>query len=276
MSFPDAVKICFSKYVDFNGRARRSEFWWWVLFTVPARDRGQHHRRRAGHPERLRIGPDPEHRQPRGAAAVAGGRRSPTARHRAVPAGGSCCGRICIVGWIFLIIWYVPGQPSRQQVRRLAEVAAHGRRTLRSAVRPTGLRSAAGRSVRPASGRARYGQPPATATAPAVPTPARERARCAARCGRTAPAPPVESALASELAAPLVAAAPPRLRRVECLAARERARFAARCGRTAPASPGRCVLTRARPPASTPRPGRVGRPRPAAGATRAAGSPERR
>ncbi len=34
MSFQDAVKICFSKYVDFKGRARRSEFWWWFLFTV--------------------------------------------------------------------------------------------------------------------------------------------------------------------------------------------------------------------------------------------------
>ncbi len=34
MSFGDAVKICFHKYVDFNGRARRSEFWWWALFTV--------------------------------------------------------------------------------------------------------------------------------------------------------------------------------------------------------------------------------------------------
>ena len=34
MSFQDAVKVCFSKYVDFNGRARRSEFWWWVLFTA--------------------------------------------------------------------------------------------------------------------------------------------------------------------------------------------------------------------------------------------------
>jgi uncharacterized membrane protein YhaH (DUF805 family) len=33
VSFQDAVKVCFSKYVDFNGRARRSEFWWWVLFT---------------------------------------------------------------------------------------------------------------------------------------------------------------------------------------------------------------------------------------------------
>jgi uncharacterized membrane protein YhaH (DUF805 family) len=34
MPFPDAVKICFHKYADFNGRARRSEFWWWALFTV--------------------------------------------------------------------------------------------------------------------------------------------------------------------------------------------------------------------------------------------------
>jgi uncharacterized membrane protein YhaH (DUF805 family) len=33
MSFPDAIKICFNKYVGFDGRARRSEFWWWVLFT---------------------------------------------------------------------------------------------------------------------------------------------------------------------------------------------------------------------------------------------------
>jgi uncharacterized membrane protein YhaH (DUF805 family) len=34
MPFPDAVRTCFTKYVDFNGRARRSEYWWWVLFTV--------------------------------------------------------------------------------------------------------------------------------------------------------------------------------------------------------------------------------------------------
>lgn len=34
MPFADAVKICLNKYADFNGRARRSEFWWWVLFTV--------------------------------------------------------------------------------------------------------------------------------------------------------------------------------------------------------------------------------------------------
>ena len=34
MSFIDAVKTCFSKYVTFSGRARRSEYWWWFLFAV--------------------------------------------------------------------------------------------------------------------------------------------------------------------------------------------------------------------------------------------------
>jgi uncharacterized membrane protein YhaH (DUF805 family) len=34
MGFTEAVRICLRKYVDFNGRARRSEYWWFVLFTV--------------------------------------------------------------------------------------------------------------------------------------------------------------------------------------------------------------------------------------------------
>ena len=33
MSFIEAVKTCFSKYVTFSGRARRSEFWWFALFV---------------------------------------------------------------------------------------------------------------------------------------------------------------------------------------------------------------------------------------------------
>ena len=33
MDFQTAVKTCFSKYVDWNGRALRSEFWWWALFS---------------------------------------------------------------------------------------------------------------------------------------------------------------------------------------------------------------------------------------------------
>jgi uncharacterized membrane protein YhaH (DUF805 family) len=34
MSFADAVRTCLNKYVDFTGRARRSEYWWFVLFNV--------------------------------------------------------------------------------------------------------------------------------------------------------------------------------------------------------------------------------------------------
>ena len=34
MGFQDAVKTCISKYIDFSGRAPRSEYWWFVLFIV--------------------------------------------------------------------------------------------------------------------------------------------------------------------------------------------------------------------------------------------------
>ena len=33
MQFDEAVKVCFSKYADFDGRADRSEFWWFWLKT---------------------------------------------------------------------------------------------------------------------------------------------------------------------------------------------------------------------------------------------------
>jgi len=32
MNFGDAIKACFAKYVDFNGRAKRPEYWWFFLF----------------------------------------------------------------------------------------------------------------------------------------------------------------------------------------------------------------------------------------------------
>ncbi len=32
MGFGEAIKVCFSKYADFSGRARRSEYWWFQLF----------------------------------------------------------------------------------------------------------------------------------------------------------------------------------------------------------------------------------------------------
>ena len=34
MSFGQAISTVFSKYATFTGRARRAEFWWWVLFQV--------------------------------------------------------------------------------------------------------------------------------------------------------------------------------------------------------------------------------------------------
>src|SRR3954468_8059072 len=35
MSFQDAVRICLQrKYAEFNGRARRSEYWFFILFTA--------------------------------------------------------------------------------------------------------------------------------------------------------------------------------------------------------------------------------------------------
>ncbi len=34
MSFPDAVRTCFTKYIDFTGRARRSEYWFFTLLCV--------------------------------------------------------------------------------------------------------------------------------------------------------------------------------------------------------------------------------------------------
>ena len=34
MNFQDAIKLCFQKYADFSGRAKRPEFWWFVLFCI--------------------------------------------------------------------------------------------------------------------------------------------------------------------------------------------------------------------------------------------------
>jgi len=34
MSFFEAVAACFSKYANFNGRASRAEYWWFLLFVV--------------------------------------------------------------------------------------------------------------------------------------------------------------------------------------------------------------------------------------------------
>jgi uncharacterized membrane protein YhaH (DUF805 family) len=33
MTFGESINTCFSKYASFEGRASRSELWWWVLFV---------------------------------------------------------------------------------------------------------------------------------------------------------------------------------------------------------------------------------------------------
>jgi uncharacterized membrane protein YhaH (DUF805 family) len=33
MTFGESIKACFTKYAAFDGRASRSEFWWFALFT---------------------------------------------------------------------------------------------------------------------------------------------------------------------------------------------------------------------------------------------------
>jgi uncharacterized membrane protein YhaH (DUF805 family) len=34
MTFLESVRVCFSKYADFSGRATRPEYWWFVLFII--------------------------------------------------------------------------------------------------------------------------------------------------------------------------------------------------------------------------------------------------
>ena len=36
MNFIEAVKSVFTNYANFNGRARRSEYWWYFLFSIIA------------------------------------------------------------------------------------------------------------------------------------------------------------------------------------------------------------------------------------------------
>ena len=34
MNFGQSISYCFSNYFNFNGRGARSEYWWFVLFTI--------------------------------------------------------------------------------------------------------------------------------------------------------------------------------------------------------------------------------------------------
>ena len=34
MRFQESIRVCFTKYADFNGRAGRPEYWWFALFII--------------------------------------------------------------------------------------------------------------------------------------------------------------------------------------------------------------------------------------------------
>lgn len=34
MNFTESIRTVLGKYADFEGRATRPEFWWWILFTA--------------------------------------------------------------------------------------------------------------------------------------------------------------------------------------------------------------------------------------------------
>lgn len=34
LTYTDAIKICFSKFADFSGRARRQEYWYFTVFNM--------------------------------------------------------------------------------------------------------------------------------------------------------------------------------------------------------------------------------------------------
>jgi uncharacterized membrane protein YhaH (DUF805 family) len=36
MTFQESIRVCFTKYFDFSGRATRAEYWWFILFLVLA------------------------------------------------------------------------------------------------------------------------------------------------------------------------------------------------------------------------------------------------
>ena len=34
MTFQESIRVCFTKYADFDGTASKSEYWWFVLFLA--------------------------------------------------------------------------------------------------------------------------------------------------------------------------------------------------------------------------------------------------
>jgi uncharacterized membrane protein YhaH (DUF805 family) len=112
MNFFDAVKVCFAKYVDFSGRALRSEYWYFVLFVLLAELCLNIINRRLGIAFNLAI------ILPH--LAVGARRLHDTDRS----AWWLLLSLIPIIGWVVLIIWYC--QPGEDRLNRFGDAPFPG------------------------------------------------------------------------------------------------------------------------------------------------------
>jgi uncharacterized membrane protein YhaH (DUF805 family) len=100
MGFDDAVKLGFANYVNFSGRACRSEYWYWFLFTIIAG-------LASGLIDRWIVGP-PIIGTIFGLATFLPGLAVSVRRLHDVDRSGwwILLDLIPVVGWIILIIWF--------------------------------------------------------------------------------------------------------------------------------------------------------------------------
>lgn len=133
MGFTDAVRSGFNNYANFNGRALRSEYWWWVVFVWI----GGIVARLLDSVLRLNLYTDPNTGQTSGVIAVIFGLAViipglAVAVRRLHDTDRSgwwlLIGIIPIIGWIVLIVWFAsqgtPG-PNRYGPSRDGQALAY-------------------------------------------------------------------------------------------------------------------------------------------------------
>jgi uncharacterized membrane protein YhaH (DUF805 family) len=103
MTFGQSISTCFSKYAAFDGRASRSEYWWWFLFVfLVSLATGMVSQTLSGLFSLAVLLPG---------LAVGARRLHDTDRS----AWFLLLGLIPIIGWIVLIVWLIQGrkEPNR-------------------------------------------------------------------------------------------------------------------------------------------------------------------